>query len=271
MNTLVSIIMPVFNGEKHIVKAIDSVFNQTHRNWELLIINDGSTDTTPNILNTYQDKRIKIFHQDNKGVSSARNTGLKHMKGTYLLFFDSDDLLPNNSISSRLKVFEKDNNIDFVDGSVLAFQNNITTVLNTWTPAFKGNPTKKLIQLSPDCFRGLTWLMKVDAHTKYMFSENMSHAEDLLFYINTSSTGKIYNFVSSPVLYYRQHNSAMSNLRGLEEGYKELYNTIKLNFSDCIKEIKCLKRKIIRFMFLDYVRRFDIISSLRILWWGLTK
>ena len=97
----VSIIMPVYNAGKYINRAIDSVINQSFQNWELLIINDGSTDDSEHKINEYSDKRIKYFQQINQGVSSARNQGLRHMNGGYFCFLDADDYLPSGSIESR--------------------------------------------------------------------------------------------------------------------------------------------------------------------------
>ncbi|NTW45314.1 MAG: glycosyltransferase family 2 protein [Anaerolineaceae bacterium] len=88
----VSIMMPVFNGEKYIESAIQSILDQTFHNWELIVVNDGSTDHTPTILEKFQDYRIKIIHQKNQGEAVARNTALKSMDGEFLSFLDADDL-----------------------------------------------------------------------------------------------------------------------------------------------------------------------------------
>ncbi|MDD7527282.1 MAG: glycosyltransferase family 2 protein [Bacteroidaceae bacterium] len=88
---LVSIVMPAFNAEKTIVRAIDSVLKQTYSNIELLIINDGSTDNTSEIVSKYRDSRVTLINQGNKGLSGARNTGLENIKGEYVTFLDSDD------------------------------------------------------------------------------------------------------------------------------------------------------------------------------------
>ena len=88
---LVSVIMPAYNAEKTISRAIDSVLNQTYANTELLIINDGSTDGTIDVVGQYKDSRITLINQPNKGPSNARNTGMEYVKGAYISFIDSDD------------------------------------------------------------------------------------------------------------------------------------------------------------------------------------
>lgn len=89
----VSIIMPVYNAEEFLERAIDSVINQTFENFELICVNDGSKDRSLEILNEFaaKDSRIKVITQENAGISSARNTGLKHASGEYLMFIDNDD------------------------------------------------------------------------------------------------------------------------------------------------------------------------------------
>lgn len=95
---LVSIVMPAFNAEKTIVRAIDSVLKQTYTNIELLIVNDGSTDNTVNVVRQYKDSRINLITQSNSGPAVARNTGLKKVKGDYVSFIDSDDWYENDYV-----------------------------------------------------------------------------------------------------------------------------------------------------------------------------
>ena len=89
-----SIIVPVYNVENYVDKCIKSILNQTYKNYEVIIINDGSTDNSLNIINKYKNnKKIKIITQKNKGLSNARNNGMKMATGDYLLFIDSDDYI----------------------------------------------------------------------------------------------------------------------------------------------------------------------------------
>jgi glycosyltransferase involved in cell wall biosynthesis len=89
---LVSIMMPAYNAERYIEQAIQSVLAQSYPHWELIVVDDGSTDGTPDILARYTDTRIKVFHQANGGEASARNTALRRVKGEYVAFLDADDV-----------------------------------------------------------------------------------------------------------------------------------------------------------------------------------
>lgn len=107
MNELITIIINVYNGEKFIKKCLDSVINQTYKNLEILIINDGSTDKTLKICKTYKDKRIKIITTKNQGLSLSRNTGIDNAKGEYLYFIDVDDFIELDTIEYLYNLCKK--------------------------------------------------------------------------------------------------------------------------------------------------------------------
>ena len=88
-----SIIVPAYNVEKYIEKCIDSILNQSYKNYEVIVINDGSTDNTLNILNKKYKDKVKIYSKENGGLSSARNYGVLKSSSKYILFVDSDDWL----------------------------------------------------------------------------------------------------------------------------------------------------------------------------------
>ena len=92
-NELISIIVPIYNVEKYLRQCLDSIMNQTYRNFECLLINDGSSDNSEDICREYvsKDSRFRYFEKENGGVSSARNLGIEHSKGEYITFIDSDD------------------------------------------------------------------------------------------------------------------------------------------------------------------------------------
>lgn len=110
-NPLVSIIMPAYNVEKYIASAIESVIHQTYQVWELLIIDDGSSDHTRDIILLYaqQDSRIKpFFHAENSGKPSiAKNTAIEHVRGSYVAFLDSDDLWIEDKLEKQILFLEK--------------------------------------------------------------------------------------------------------------------------------------------------------------------
>lgn len=99
----ISIIIPVYNKDRFLIKTLSSIIQQISSNDELIIINDGSTDNSQNIINSFYSKynhsnNIKIFNRENKGVSFTRNEGARYAKNDYLLFFDADDILLTDAI-----------------------------------------------------------------------------------------------------------------------------------------------------------------------------
>tara|TARA_B100000315_G_scaffold232465_1_gene244720 strand:- start:3568 stop:4362 length:795 start_codon:yes stop_codon:yes gene_type:complete len=245
--------MPVYNSSKYVKYAIESVLNQSYHNWELIIINDGSTDQSENIILSYDDLRIKYYVQNNLGVSAARNLALKYMKGLFFCFLDSDDVLPSNSLQSRINIFNQNPDISFVDGVVLIKDYKMDTILRYFRPSFKGNPYNKLIQISERCFFGPSWMIKRNSDIKYIFNPNMTHLEDLYFYLSISENG-IYDYTNDPILYYRTTStSSMSNLSGLEGGYYKYFNLVKNFHKYDYSTILYLKYKICRIMFSIYI------------------
>ena len=114
-NPLVSVVMTVFNGEKFILKSINSIIKQTYKNWELIIVNDNSQDSTSKILNKYKSKKIKIINlKKNVGAYKATNLAFKIIKGKYVAVLDSDDYSHSKRISSQVLELEKDSNIGLV-------------------------------------------------------------------------------------------------------------------------------------------------------------
>lgn len=107
----ISIIVPVYNVEKYLHRCVDSILAQTYENIEIILVNDGSTDNSPNICNEYKakDARIKVIHQANSGQSGARNAGLKVATGEYIGFVDSDDWIMPDMYEYLLRIVEENN------------------------------------------------------------------------------------------------------------------------------------------------------------------
>ena len=263
MNTsLVSIITPVFNGESTIQDCISSVMNQTYGNFEHLIIDDGSSDGTSSILDSYNDPRIRVFRQENMGVSHARNIGLKNMKGNYFCFLDADDTFFERSIEIRLEKFMSNPQLEFVDGVVQNFKRGV--LKSEYHPKFRGTPTKELALLNDSCFFGITWMIKRQAHKEYKFDTKMSHGEDLLFYLELCSSQSLYDYVDKPI--YRRNleeNSAMSNIEALEMGYNQLLSRQILLDQLTTSELTHTKKKVRKIIFKSYLSQGKILEALR--------
>lgn len=121
-HTLVSIIIPVYNVEKYLNECLDSVVNQSYRDIEIILVDDGSTDASGSLCDKWKikDNRIKVIHKGNGGLSDARNIGIKNSKGKYVYFLDSDDFIALNTIEEMINTAE-DNQLDIVMADLVPF------------------------------------------------------------------------------------------------------------------------------------------------------
>lgn len=265
---LVSVIMPVHNAGKFVREAIQSVLNQSYSNWELLIINDGSSDDSVEQIGQLRDDRIIFLNRAHRGVSAARNVGLAHMRGEYFCFLDADDVLPPRSLEARLGAFSE--TVAFVDGAVDIFDHGMKYEQGQWAPTAEGDVLSKLFRLSDRCFFGLTWMVRRQPHVRYEFNESLGHCEDVLFFMTIADSGK-YTFTRETILRYRRNPaSAMHNLKGLANGYSALRYCIRETFPQKLSFFdKCaFDYKVRRIMCLTFLRRFEYKSASRYLLYG---
>lgn len=111
MSDLVSVIVPVYNVEKYLARCLDSIINQTYTNLEIILVDDGSKDSSGQICDEYaaKDQRIKVIHKQNGGLSSARNAGLDIASGSYIEFVDSDDWIDKDTVKENLELIINEN------------------------------------------------------------------------------------------------------------------------------------------------------------------
>ncbi len=263
-NPLISIIMPAYNAEKYIKESMDSVLSQSFKNWELLIINDGSQDNTETIIKSYDDKRIILVSQQNDGVSSARNRGLEIAQGKYITFLDADDTFPKDSLKSRFEYLEVNPDIDLVDGVVEVQDENLDKIIREYKPYYQGELLPELLRLNDKVFLGICYFFKSSLAKDLRFNESITHGEDLLFYIQLSNSCNIkYSYVKEKIYNYRSSNdSAMANLKGLELGYIKLLKEIKTLNGTTSLQWYYLKLKIMKIMFLSWLNQKKYTNSI---------
>lgn len=107
---MISVIVPIYNVERYLCRALDSILCQTHKDWEAILVDDGSTDSSGTIAENYaaKDQRFKVIHKENGGLSDARNAGLQHSSGEFLLFLDADDFLHPQLMELCLEAIRRD-------------------------------------------------------------------------------------------------------------------------------------------------------------------
>ena len=223
----ISILVPAFNAEKFISETISSILKQDFTDFELIIINDKSTDQTKKIVKNLQstDSRIKLLNlPKNKGRAGALNAGIKKAKGKYLAFLDADDLMPPSRLSKQFKFLEKTPKIDLVYGDMEIFYENRRTKIRR-AIEFKENPEKilkraikKLDLEKPKPFNllgadsekkyipgGTVTLRKKIFSSKIKLDENLKNSEDYDLWLQIISHG--YKLKRLPMIgmKYRRH------------------------------------------------------------------
>ena len=158
----VSVIVPVFNGEKYLAWTLESIFNQSYTNIEIVAVNDGSTDGTAELLGSYED-RITVINQENRGVSCARNAGVDAATGEFIAFLDQDDVWLSHKLKKQIDVCRHDRGISFVYSDVNIIDNNGEIIeekgMQSWDldwmkPFIKGKlpPLPSTVMMKKDLF-----------------------------------------------------------------------------------------------------------------------
>ncbi|MGL4950261.1 MAG: glycosyltransferase [Mycoplasma sp.] len=202
-NPLVSIIIPVYNGEKYIKDAIDSCLAQTYKNIEILVIDDGSKDLTETICKTYGNK-IKYIKKENGGVSTALNIGIKKSRGSYISWLSHDDYYHESKIENQIKAVSKDdkNSIIFSNYYKVNKNKEITSEVNLSKKLknFKGKTP--LLLICGFCINGCSLLIPKKIFEKYgFFNEKLLYTQDYEMWIRLIEEKFI--FEDSFVMYSR--------------------------------------------------------------------
>jgi len=225
---IVSIIIPAYNAEKYIAESIRSILAQSYENWELIVVNDGSIDSTTKVVASFDDSRIWIVEQKNSGVSAARNTGIDLAKGKYITFLDADDTIPNYSIEDRVMYLETYDNIDAVHGSISIRDEFLKEETRFYEPFVYQNLLKMSLHLDSCLFFTPGYMLRNEKLNAIRFKEGMTHAEDVLFFITLCLNNFTFGHIPKTMYHYRESSSsAMSNMKGWRQGYFDLLRNLK--------------------------------------------
>lgn len=186
-NIKVSVIIPAYNAEKYIEKSINSILNQTYKSFEIIIVDDGSTDRTIQLLQKFS-KDITLIKQKNAGASAARNTAIKAAQGQYISFLDADDIWHPLKLEIQCREMEK--NPDWVASHTKVSRNEKLDFAVELYPSIKSQSLKQVFAFP--YFTTSTFLIKKDLLDKLNgFDENLNTAEDIDLYLKASIHGLI--------------------------------------------------------------------------------
>ncbi len=233
---LISVIVPVYKVENVLNYCIDSILNQTYKDFELILVDDGSPDNSGKICDEYakKDNRIKVIHKENGGVSSARNCGIDAAKGKYICFVDSDDYPCINYLLDMINMCKKFDGCDLLLGGfnvVSDYKSNIEKkVLFTEDHNYSCVSRLDFIRMYEKWVIQMPWnklyKLKIIKTSKIRFDENLSLGEDILFNIDylTNSNGNI-AILNKPI-----YNYTRTGIESLDNKYypdlKSIYDRI---------------------------------------------
>ena len=232
MTKKISVIVPVYRAEKYIENCIASIVNQTYKNLEIILVDDGSPDNCPKICDAWakKDDRIVVIHKENGGVSSARNKGLDVATGDYITFVDSDDFIEDDMLSSLFNAIGDAQmavcgfTFDYPDGRQ-------SKVINSEDKIFS-NPLKDYIddKIRPEaCGK----LISASAIGDIRFDYRFGYSEDVLFnYFVVKNCNKV-AVISSPLYHYMQDSGNSSTTALITDARSQSYRVFQIIADDC--------------------------------------
>ena len=205
----VSIIIPAYNQEQFVTQAVDSALAQTYPNVEVIVIDDGSTDGTRDVLANY-GKKIKYIHQQNKGLAGARNTGILAAQGDYLLFLDSDDIIPPSKLELQVPLLETQPEFGLVYSAWQCVNEDCTQVLLEYRMNKQGNLLRDLLRRTFFCIPAAAIIRRECLERVGLFDESLRAAEDTDMWIRLAYAGYAFGYIDEILLLYRIHGASLS-------------------------------------------------------------
>ena len=229
---VVSVVMPVYNTERYVAEAIESVLAQSHSDFELVIVDDGATDGSYEICRRYLDPRIRIIRQPNRGLPAARNAGIREAKGSFIAFLDSDDMWKANKLELHMLHFKAKPDLglsyscsQYIDEEGRPFGNYLIPPLRDITPdvLFRGNPigngsTPVVRRQALDDAA----LQPREGPVQY-FDERLKHAEDIECWFRIVLTGRWrVEGIPAPLTRYRLNPRGLSHATAQQRFFSTL-------------------------------------------------
>lgn len=252
-NPLISVIIPVYKAEKYLDKCVESIVNQTYKNLEIILVDDGSPDNCPKMCDDWskRDKRIKVIHKENSGVSSARNIGIDNSNGSFISFVDADDYVEEEYIELMYEVMIKKNSNYVCCGYKKIYSSRIEEI--NYNGEIKGYSSKEYIKALLNVQNGYGFVhMKLINRASIgdiRFNENLLVGEDALFNIqlcNKIDKAIIYN---NPLYNYRINQNSV--VRKYDSNYVKKYTASMVEMKNYIN--KNFDSKIIQQNLFNYI------------------
>ena len=227
----VSVIMSVYNGEKFLKEAVESILNQTFSDYEFIIINDGSTDHTPQVLASFDDPRLVIVNQDNRGLAISLNRGIRLAKGTYIARMDADDVSEPTRLERQVEVLDRNSDVVLVACWHKVIDEKGNVLAHRRLPTDGRQLARLLMHDNPIC-HGSVLMRKEAVEAVGLYDENLRYAQDYDLWLRMLRKGYSFSIVPEFLYRYRISPESVAKLylqrryaALIKRGQKERYKT----------------------------------------------
>lgn len=227
MKPLVSVIMPSYNAERYIGEAIESILCQSYSNWELIIVEDCSTDSTLDVIKTYHDNRIKVLcNSSNVGVAETTNKAMKESSGKYIALLDDDDVAEKHRLLFQVNYLEQHSEIDVLGGRTTYIDSRGTVISRSGIPRYNPKYIKAVLLFNCMDFMNSTAMIRREFIEKnHLYYHNGCYGmQDFRFYIESSKVGNI-STIEEFLLKHRLYegNATKKNMSIFHEERRKVY------------------------------------------------
>jgi len=236
----VSIIIPTYNRDKFITRALESVFNQTFHDYEIIVVDDGSTDNTPEILKKY-DGKIRTIRQNNQGISKSRNLGISQSNGKYIAFLDSDDYWVPEKLEEQVKILDSHPNVGIVYAR-MPIVNEQGAQVGMKPAGISGKNFKELLEVWGDLPTSSIMIRKECFDKAGVFDTSLATMEDIDMWIRIAKNYDLYEIENKVLAYYHRHEGQITkNKIKVFDGYVKIYTKILKIYPEAPRDLM-LKR-----------------------------
>jgi len=219
---LVSCIVPVFNGERYLRDTLESILGQTYSPLEVIVVDDGSTDSTPEIVADYES-RISYLYQGNAGPAAARNLGIGVARGEFIAFLDADDIWHKEKLERQVALFKERTELDY----------SVTHVQNFWEPEMQEESRQFANHRRSQPLPGYSCQTLVSRHRLFdelgKFDTKLSHCDDTEWFLRARESGVIGDLHPDVLVFRRMHETNLSRIsadRSIDEYLKLIKNKL---------------------------------------------
>lgn len=237
---IVTVLMPVFNSGMYLKAAIDSVLAQSFADFELLLINDGSTDDSESIIQTYNDHRIRAFYNEkNSGLIATLNRGISLARGIYIARMDADDICLPQRLALQVAFLEQHPEISFV-ATTIKLIDEAGRERGTWDLDQQTTTPQSIRATLPqkNCIAHPTAMGRTEAFRKYGYNAAQLHTEDYDLWLRVLNSGANIGKIKEPQLLYRQHSASVTSAK-LKSSFAQKHFYMKWRFLQA--EVKAKK------------------------------